>query len=184
MPGRRVLEASRATEGVGCDQPGQLQVIGVRFRRRLCPAELKCNSVERNYQSTNFGFPGSSHSFPFTLRLWFYCAELRVNRLQMVRVFKTPNSQDKLLCHWRPNRASSMCTSGTRADPEAAGRTRPGLPRAPPKPEQVKGGAPAQGRARSSLRAEFREPTRGLLEPPPRAAPAPAPGIILNILSV
>lgn len=153
-------------------------MISVRFRRRLCPAELKCNSVERNYWSTHVVFPGSSHSFAFTLRVWFYRAELSANGLQTVRVFRTPNSQDKLLCHWRPNRASSMCTSCTRA----AGRIRPGLPRAPPKPEQVKGGAPARGRARSSLRAEFQEPTRGLLEPPPRAAPAP--GIILNIFSV
>lgn len=47
VPGRSMLEAPRATEGAGCDQPGQLQVISVRFRRRLCPAELKCNSVER-----------------------------------------------------------------------------------------------------------------------------------------
>lgn len=67
----------------GCGQPGQLQVIGVSFGRRLCPAELKYNSVARNYRSTPLGFPGSSHSFAFTLRVWFYYADLIANRLQI-----------------------------------------------------------------------------------------------------
>lgn len=115
-PGRK----PSSHRGSGCGQPGQLQVIGVSFRRRLCPAELKYNSVATNHRSTPFGFPGSSHSFAFTLRVWFYYADLSANRLQIVLSIQNAEQPGAAARHWRPKRASPICTSCTRADAEAA----------------------------------------------------------------
>lgn len=85
-------------------------------------------------EHTHLGFPGSSHSFAFALRVWFYYAELSAKQATDRSSIQNSKQPGPAACHRRPNRASSACTSGSRADTEAAdpaGRTGPGLPSEP-----------------------------------------------------